>query len=50
MKVLRNILNLPHWGFMSPFEVRGESYEFSKVEPDSVTPLIVLGILFGLES
>jgi len=35
---------------MSPFEIGGESYEFSKVELESATTLIILRILFGLES
>ena len=42
MKVLRDFLRLSYWGFRSPFEVKGESYEFSKVDLESVITLIVL--------
>ena len=42
MNVLRDFLSHSYWGFRSPFEVKGEGYEFSKVGLESVTTLIVL--------
>jgi len=50
MKVLRDFLRFLYWDFKSPFEVKSKSYEFSKVDLESVTTLIVLRSLFGLEN
>jgi len=50
MNGLRDLLSFLYWGFMSPFEVKGESYEFSKVDLESVAALIVLRSIFGLEN
>jgi len=47
MKVLRDFLRFLYWGFRSPLEAKGESYEFSKEDLESVITLIVLGSLFS---
>ena len=39
-----------YWGFIAQLEVRGESYRFSKMDLESVTILIALRSLFGLEN
>ena len=45
-----DFLIFSYWGFIAQFEVGVESYEFSKVDFDSVTTLIALRSLFGLEN
>jgi len=50
MKVFWEFLIFLYGGFVAQLEVRGESYEFSKVDLESVTILIALRSLFGLKN
>jgi len=36
MNMLRDFLSFSYWGFMAQLEVRGEWYEFSKVDPQTM--------------
>ena len=49
-KSVARLLGLFILGFIAQLEVGGESYEFSKVDLESVTILIALRSLFGLEN
>ena len=50
MNLLREFLIFSCWAILAQSEVGGESYEFSKVDLESVTILIVLRSLFGLQN
>ena len=48
--MLRDFFIFSYWGFIAQLEVKGESYEFSKVDLVLVITLIVLRSFFGLEN
>ena len=50
MKVLQDFLMFSYQGSIVQLEDGGESYEFSKVDLESVTILIALRSLFGFEN
>ena len=49
-EMLWDFLIFSYWGFIAQLEVKGERYEFSKGDLESVTILIALRSLFGLEN